>query len=94
MLMGGRRPPLGPESLEQRPGFLQVGGVEAFGEPAVDRRQQCAGVVPLALALPEATEARRGPQLPGFGLLVASNVEGLMKAGFRFRVMLRRVRQE
>ena len=37
----------------------------------------------LALLLPEAAEARRGAQLQRFGLLVASNVEGVTKADFR-----------
>ena len=32
--------------LEQRLGLLEVGGVKALGEPAVDRRQQRMGFVP------------------------------------------------
>ncbi len=35
--------------LEQRLGILQVGGVEAFGEPAVDGLEERAGLVALAL---------------------------------------------
>jgi hypothetical protein len=51
------------QSIEQRPGLLQIRGVEPFGEPAIDRRQQRMGLSPLALLLPEATEAHGGPQL-------------------------------
>jgi hypothetical protein len=36
---------------EQRLGVLQVGGVEAFGEAAIDRRQQLARRVSPALSL-------------------------------------------
>ena len=50
---------------EQRLGLLQVERVEAFGEPAVDRREKIAGLLPLPLIAPEARQARRRPQLPG-----------------------------
>ncbi len=74
---------------QQRLRLLQVSGVKALGEPTVDRRQQLAGLVPLALALPQPTQTHRGPKLPGLGLLAAGDVEGLMKVGFRLCVMLR-----
>ena len=41
------------EVVEQGLGVLQVGGVEAFCEPVVDRREKVAGLRPLALALPD-----------------------------------------
>jgi hypothetical protein len=47
-----RRP---TELGQQAFGLLQIGGVEAFGEPAVDRGQQLAGGGLLALLLPQAT---------------------------------------
>ncbi len=40
--------------IEQRLRFLQVGGVEPLGEPAVDRGEQLAG---LTLPAPQAVEA-------------------------------------
>jgi hypothetical protein len=46
------------------------------------------GFGPLTLLLPEATEARRGPQLPGFGLLTAGHVEGLVQTRLRLRHLL------
>src|SRR3954451_4640041 len=45
-LCGNRR--LG-QFVEQRLGGLEVGGVEAFGEPGVDRGEQLAGVALAAL---------------------------------------------
>src|SRR5215475_2867849 len=47
--------------LQQRLGLLEVGGVKAFGEPAVDWRQQGMRFGAHALLLPEATEAHGGP---------------------------------
>ena len=35
-----------------------------------------------SLLLPQAAQARGGPQLPGFGLLAAGNGQGLLEAGF------------
>ena len=43
------------------------------------------GFGPLTLLLPEATEARRSAQLPGFGLLTAGHVEGLVKTRLRLQ---------
>jgi hypothetical protein len=48
---------------EQYLSLLHVGGVKAFGEPAVDRRQELAGIGAPALALPQAAQARRGAEL-------------------------------
>ena len=39
----------GAQLVEQRLGFLQVERVKPFGEPAVDRSEQLASVIPLAL---------------------------------------------
>ena len=43
--------------VEERSGFLKVGSVKAFGEPAVDLCKQLAGCGTLALVLPQATQA-------------------------------------
>src|SRR5215831_9078539 len=61
---------------------LQVSGVKALGEPAVDRCQQFVGFGALALALPQASQAGGGAQLPGFGLLAAGNGESVLEADF------------
>jgi hypothetical protein len=54
------------------------------------RSEQLARFVSLALLLPQAAQTHRGPQLQRFGLLVASNVEGLTKTGLRICLDVRR----
>jgi hypothetical protein len=49
--------------LQERLRLLEIGRIKAFGEPAVDRRQEVAGFGALALVAPEAGEAGRGAQL-------------------------------
>src|SRR5262249_3481797 len=61
---------------------LEIRGVEALGEPAVDRCEELVGLGALALLLPELTQAHGRPQLPGFGLLAAGDRERLLEAGF------------
>ena len=73
---------LSGQGLEERFGLLQVGGVKALGEPAIDRRQQLAGVGPLALALPQPAQAQRGTELSGLRLLAAGHGQRLLKTGF------------
>src|SRR4029453_2048365 len=82
------------QSIEQRLGLLQIHGVEPFGEPAIERRQQLVRFVPLALLLPEATEAHGGPQLQRFGLLAAGDVQGPLQPGFCLRLWRPRLPQE
>src|SRR5712691_8219059 len=48
---------LSHQRIEQRPGILEVGGIKAFGEPAIDLGQQLVGCGALALLLPQATQA-------------------------------------
>jgi hypothetical protein len=67
---------------QQSFGLLQVGGVEAFGEPDLYRGQQVMGNLPLALTLPEPAQAHGCPQLPELGVPAAGHVEGLLEAGF------------
>ena len=57
-------PRLSLQLLQQCLGLLQVGGVKALGEPAVDRRQQLAGFGPLALLLPQASSGSWRPAAP------------------------------
>jgi hypothetical protein len=48
------------QRVEQYLGLFQVERVEAFGEPAVDGREQIAGRVALALIAPQPRHAHRG----------------------------------
>src|SRR5215470_11128936 len=73
---------------QQRLGLLEIGGIKALGEPAVDRQQQRVGFSALAMLLPQARQAHGRTQLPGLGLLATGNIEGLTKAGFCLYVML------
>jgi hypothetical protein len=50
--------------VQQGLGVLQIGGVEAFGEPAVDRGEEVAGLSAFALIAPQAGKAGGGAQLP------------------------------
>ena len=43
--------------VDQRPGVPQDRRVEAFGEPAIDRRKKVTGFAALALFAPEARKA-------------------------------------
>src|SRR5215472_13590680 len=45
--------------------FLQIGGVEAFGKPAMDGCQQLARFGPPALLAPQPSEARHSAQFIG-----------------------------
>jgi hypothetical protein len=56
--------------VEQRLCIFEVGRVEAFGKPAVDRREQVAGLGAPPLLTAEPGEARGGTQFPELGLLL------------------------
>src|SRR4029453_11314 len=56
--------------------------------------QQLVGLDPLALLLPQATEAHGRAQFPRFRLLLTRDGEGLLEAGFRVRWRLGRPRQQ
>jgi hypothetical protein len=51
----------GVQLIKQRLRLFQVERVEAFGEPAVDRREKIASFLPFALIAPEPRHAHRGP---------------------------------
>ena len=77
--------------VEQRLRLLQIARVEAFREPAINRSQQFARLLHLALVAPEAGEAHGGAEFPGFGLLLACDCECALEIGFCFRgIRLRR----
>src|SRR5262245_57395050 len=82
------------QRVEQRLGFLEVSRIKALGEPAIDRRKQLVGLSAFPLLLPQAGEAQSGPQLPGFGLLVAGNGKSLLETGFRLLLVGWRLLQQ
>jgi hypothetical protein len=47
----------GGQLVEQSLGLLQIERVEAFGEPAVDRSEQIAGLVSLPLIAPQSSSS-------------------------------------
>jgi hypothetical protein len=49
----------GVQLVEQRLSLFQIERVEAFGEPAENRSEKLAGVIPLALIAPKPRHARR-----------------------------------
>ena len=57
------RLPMSTELVEQRFGILEVSGVEALGEPAVDRGEEIVGLSAFALIAPQSGEARCCAQL-------------------------------
>src|SRR5215472_2472748 len=61
--------------IEQRLGLLEIGSVEAFGEPVVDFGEHRTRFIPLPLLRQQAREAHGGAQLPCFGALMASHFE-------------------
>src|SRR5262249_25809983 len=78
--------------FEQRFRLLQIERIEPFTEPAVDRSEKIAALIPLALITPEPRHAHRCAQFPGLCLLLACNRESALKIPFRLRrVRLRRL---
>src|SRR5262245_51654850 len=71
------------QRLQQCLRLLEVVGVKPLGEPAIDCRQQVVGLGPLALLLPQVSEAGGGAQFPGFGLLTVGDRDGLLEARLR-----------
>ena len=69
--------------VQQRLRLLQILGVKAFGEPAVDLRQYVSGFFLLTLLLPHPRQAHRRSQLPRLRTLPASNVDSLVKIFLR-----------
>src|SRR5689334_14837711 len=64
------------QSVEQHFRFFQVGGVEALGKPAVNRREQLARLAPPALLVQEPDEAHGGTQLVASRALLTGDREG------------------
>src|SRR6516165_5405774 len=62
--------------VEQRLCLFEVRRIEAFGEPAVDRRQKVAGFGGATLVAAQPSEARRGAQFPELGVLLPGDAQG------------------
>src|SRR5207248_4695765 len=77
-LCGNRR--LG-QFVEQRLGLFEIGGVEAFGEPAEDWGEEGERLLRPALLSAQAGEARCGAQFPGLRVLPARDVDALLDGG-------------
>src|SRR5215510_6243658 len=86
----GETATLSTEILQQRLGLVQIHCLKTLGEPAVDRCQEFAGLVPFTLLLPQPCQARGRAQLQRHRLLVAGHRQGLVKTRLRFG-WLRRV---
>src|SRR5262245_31523444 len=69
------------QRLEERARVTEVGGLEAFGEPRIDRAQYGPGAGAVVLLIEQPRQARRGAQLPSPGALTACDVPGLLEAG-------------
>ena len=65
--------------IEQRLRLLQVGGVEAFGKPAIDRGDEVAGFGAPALLAPQPGEIADGAQFQRFCLLGLRDADRLLK---------------
>ncbi len=68
------------DGVQQGFRVLEVRGVEAFGEPAIDRGEQVAGFAGLALGLPEAREGSGGAESPQFCTLRSRNSDRLLES--------------
>ena len=71
--------------VEQRLCLFQIARVKPFSEPAVDRSEKLASLIPLALIAPEPRHAHCGAEFPGFGLLLTRDCERALEISLRFR---------
>jgi hypothetical protein len=71
--------------LQQRLSLFQIARVKPFGEPSADRSEQLAGLIPLALIVPE---PRRAIAARGLGLLSEQRVD-LVRAQPDLPILLR-----
>src|SRR3984893_18133089 len=74
--------PQSGQLIQQRFRLLEVGRVEAFGEPVVHRREEVAGFGALTLVAPEAGEAGVGAQLPHLSVLSPRDRQSTLQRSF------------
>jgi TolB-like protein/class 3 adenylate cyclase/Flp pilus assembly protein TadD len=77
------------EAIQQRLRLLQIARIEPFGEPAVDRSEKLASLIPFALIAPEPRHAHGGAEFPGFCLLLPRHRERTLEVRFRFSCIRR-----
>ena len=70
------------QRVEQRLRLLQIARVEPLSEPAIDRTEQFAGLLHLALVAPEPRNARSRAELPGLRLLLPGDLQALDERPF------------
>jgi hypothetical protein len=63
--------------VEQRLRVLEVARVEPLGKPPVDRSEQFASLLRLALVAPEPRKARSSAEFPGLCLLLPGDLQAL-----------------
>jgi len=68
--------------IKQRLSLLQIERVETFSEPAVDRGEKIACLIPLALIAPEPRHAHRRAEFPGLCLLLTGDNERMLEIRF------------
>src|SRR2546425_8104784 len=73
--------------FQQDLGLLQITGLEPFGKPAVEVGQHSASFFALALALPKTTQVHHRPQLKRLRLLLTCDLDGLVEALGRLRLV-------
>jgi hypothetical protein len=75
----GLRSRLLRQIVEQRLRLLQIARVEAFGEPAIDRREKIASLLRLFLIALETCEPHGSAEFPGFCLLLTRHCKCALK---------------
>src|SRR5208282_393997 len=73
------------QHVEQGLRLLQIERVEPLREPAIDRSENVASLIPLALVAPEPRHPHRRAQFPGLCLLRTRDRERAFEIRFRFR---------
>ena len=63
----------GVQLVEQRLRLFQIARIEPLRKPPINRSQQFARLLRLALVAPEAGEANGGAEFSGLGLLLAGD---------------------
>jgi len=74
---------------QQRLCLVQIARIKPFGEPAVDRSEKLASLIPLALIAPEPRHAHCGAEFPKFGALSLCYCERLTEGVLGCRFVLR-----
>src|SRR5690242_396166 len=82
------------EFAEQPLGVPKVRGVEALGEPAVDRGEEVVRLPALAPIGPEPRERGGGPQLPPPGALLPGHLDRVQEACLGSRAVRDRAAEE